>query len=329
MGIGLLHSAVALTQVTERSPVGLPQLGELTEGALGFDLIGCPRAYGLGFNPNPVGLFLAVVSILAYSLFLLNRSDWRARAFTLGVFVVTFWALVTTMSRSALLGWLSGLWAVSLLAWVGGSEARKTTITCVLLAVLSVVLVGAVLHIVTPKTTAAETQCSARVTRPAIQSLSLRFASDILLKGLQGRVADWKSSGPIINENLLGGVGAGNHPLALKARWSPNTFGSEFVPIHNVPLTALAELGVFGGALAVLIMAAPLVWLVSRRRIQRFEFYPLLWLGPVSVLLFVSLWEFTTWSTQDGRVLMWAVMGLWAGGIVAQSPSGRGNGASS
>ena len=32
--------------------------------------IGSPRAIGLGFNPNPVGLFLAVVSILALRPFL-------------------------------------------------------------------------------------------------------------------------------------------------------------------------------------------------------------------------------------------------------------------
>ena len=63
--IGLLQGSIAWGQVIEGRALGVWYLGEITEGALGFTAIGSPRALGLGFNPNPVGLFLAVASAAA------------------------------------------------------------------------------------------------------------------------------------------------------------------------------------------------------------------------------------------------------------------------
>jgi len=87
--IGLLQGSIAWGQVIEGRALGVWYLGEITEGALGFADIGSPRALGLGFNPNPVGLFLAVASAAAYGLFLLTRGDWRVRTLTVVPFIVT------------------------------------------------------------------------------------------------------------------------------------------------------------------------------------------------------------------------------------------------
>lgn len=266
-----------------------------------------PSAIGLGFNPNPVGLFLAVVSILAYGLFLLHPSGWRTRVLTLGVFAITFLGLLATMSRAALAGWLLGLLILSLLTWVGGDQARTTTLKRVGLAVLLMFLVGSFSHLFT--TTEA----------------SERLNSDAVMEALRGRVSDWRLSKPIIREHFLAGVGAGNSPVAIKEKWSPDTVGGVWVPVHSVALLILSGLGVFGWAAWAVIMVAPIIWLVSRRHIQHFEMYPLLALGPLLVLLFVGLLEFSPWSTQDNRLLMWAVLGLWAGGMVTLPSSQRVN----
>ena len=98
-----------------------------------------------------------------------------------------------------------------------------------------------------------------------------------------------------------------------------------WVPVHSVALLILSELRVFGWTAWAVIMVAPIIWLVSRRHIQHFEMYPLLTLGPLLVLLFVGLLEFSPWSTQDNRLLMWAVLGLWVGGMITLPSSQRVN----
>lgn len=102
----------------EGRALGVWYLGEITEGALGFTAIRSPRAFGLGFNPNPVGLFLAVASAAAYGLFLLTRGGWRIRTLTVVPFIVTYFGLRATESRAALLGWILGVLVVSSVAWL-------------------------------------------------------------------------------------------------------------------------------------------------------------------------------------------------------------------
>ena len=91
------------------------------------------------------------------------------------------------------------------------------------------------------------------------------------------------------------------------------------MPVHNVLILIVAELGVVGGIAWASLMAAPLVWVLSKRSVQRFEYTPLLWLGPLFALLFASLAEFGPWATQDARLLFPAVLGLWAGSGAAQT----------
>ena len=123
---------------------------------------------------------------------------------------------------------------------------------------------------------------------------------------------------------MLLGVGAGNYPLASRARRAPESVFIGYVPVHNVPLLVTAELGVAAGLAWVLLMVGPLIWVLSNRSPPLFGFHPLLWLGPLLVLLFVGLWEFTPWATQDGRVLTIGVLGLWAASVTAGSSASKG-----
>jgi len=310
---GLLHAAVALVQVAEGSPVGLAQLGELGH-------LVTSRAIGLGFNPNPVGMFLSMVSILAYGWFLQRSGSWRLGILILLPFFLTFWGLVATASRTSFAAWLLGILIVSLLAWIG-EENRRETLKRIVVALVSLFMLSAVFSIVVsylPSNSEAQSD-----TPPIdIQKVLTRLTPEQFSSGLKGRVADWELSFPIIRENPLWGVGAGNYPLKIKEQLAPDTFGGRFVPVHNVLILVLVELGLLGAIAWASIMVSPLVWAISRRKTQRFESDSLLWLGPLVVLLFVSLMEFEPWATQAGRVLMFGILGLWAGSIAEHySPS--------
>jgi len=314
LGIGMIHAGIALAQVAHGSALGLSQLGELTEGAFGYGGIG-GRGYGLGFNPNPVGMTLAAVSVLAYGLFLLGRSSRSTRVLAQAFFLVTALGLTATMSRSALLGWILGISLVSLLAWVGGDVARRTTLkrACTVV-VLLLLVVGGVQFLATLGI--ADRLGLGRLPSSGARLISERLTVESSSIGLKGRFNDWKLSFPMISENLVKGVGAGSHPLALKQRLAPDSFGQKWTPIHNVPLTATAELGVAGGIAWVLLMVAPFIWVLARIGHLQFEYHALLWTGPILVVFFESIFDFPPFSTQDGRVLAVALLGMWAGGVI-------------
>ena len=223
-----------------------------------------------------------------------------------------------------LLGWILGILVVSSLAWLEGRTARWTTLKRFGVAMVLVVLAEGYTHVTSPQGIPDQPAVTS-LPSPGMESVSTRFSPSQVSSGLGGRVADAKPALPIIRENLLLGVGAGNYPLARRARLTPESVGIGYVPVHNVPLLATAELGVAGGLAWVLMMVGPLIWVLSNRSPPRFGFHSLLWLGPLLVLLFVGLWEFTPWATQDGRVLMMAVAGLWAGGITGASLSSVGS----
>ncbi len=105
----------------------------------------------------------------------------------------------------------------------------------------------------------------------------------------------------------------------MKQKLDPSTPGGIYTPVHNVPLLILAELGILGGMAWALLMLAPLIWIISRRKEPPPDLRTLLWVGPLLVLLFEGLWDFPPWATQDGRILMMAVLGLWVGSLGQQA----------
>ena len=310
---GLLHTGVALGQVANGGALGLTWLGELDQGALGYLAIGSPRAYGLGFNPNSVAFLMALASLLGYGWFLIGESRWPWKAVVAGSSLINFLGLAATASRSAFLGWLLGLLAVTLLAWLWRRQARGLVLRLAGIAVLAFTLTTIVALSVVPAAGDSQGPFSNAFSN-AGKGLD-RFSSSQITTGLEGRGQDLAYSLSIIREALFLGVGAGNYPQELKQNLDPGSLGGIYTPVHNVPLLILAELGILGGVAWALLMLAPLIWIISRRKEPPADLRSLLWVGPLLVLLFEGLWDFPPWSTQDGRVLMMAVLGLWVGGL--------------
>lgn len=341
--IALLHAAVGLVQVVEGGAAGLMALGEIGPDHPHYDLVGWGGAYGLAFNPNPLGLFLAFVSTSAYGLYLLGDFSWRSRALMLVPYGITFIALVGTLSRAALVGCCIGLVAVTLLHWLWNRGSRgATAVRATTAAVLTVALFLGYPYLISAAPNGegsggAESPTSLEgptgetgpaggtpLEQSAPETPLEWFASAPLgqfsAESVDARAtfsgSEFRLGLPVIREHLWLGVGASNFPQVLAGRFETNVF----TPIHNVSLLLLAELGVLGGAAWLLIMSAPLIWIYSRRHAVGADMLELLWLGPLLLLFFVGLLEFTPWATQDGRVLMMAALGLWAGGVSQASP---------
>ena len=94
----------------------------------------------------------------------------------------------------------------------------------------------------------------------------------------------------------------------------PDEPGIFFVPVHNVFMLMLVELGFLGAVAWAAIFLSPLVWYLIGRR-GFIDADSLMWLGGLIVILVVSLVEFSPWATQDARLLMFAVLGLWVGSL--------------
>ena len=211
---------------------------------------------------------------------------------------------------------------VSVLGWFRAGAARIFILNRLGLGAALLFLVVSIAWLIDYLPGPSEDPTTSQQTYAVLNNISKRLDPGAISNAIGARVADWKLYFPIIREHWALGVGAGNSPSALKRELIPDQLGSFFVPVHNVFLLMLSDLGVLGGAAWALIMVAPLVWLLSSRRGRGIDASALLWLGPLVVILFVSMLEFSPWATQDARLLMPAILGLWAGGVVEHAPSG-------
>lgn len=307
------YAYIGLAQVSVGSALGLSQFGELTEGAFGYPGIGT-RGYGLGFNPNPVGVVLAVVSVFSYAVFLLSRRRMPSRVLALTFFLLFSFGLVATASRSALVGCVLAIAFLSLLALIGGGLSRRTTLKRGF-TVIGLIIILAMAAQFADTLGIAKHLGLYKLPSTGFKLIIDRLESGSSSSGIQGRLDDIKLSIPIIRNNLIKGVGAGSYPAAVRKRLAPESSGWKWTPVHNVFMTATAELGIAGGLAWLLLRAAPAIWAFGRVRQMKFEYHALLWIGPLTVVFVESLFDFTPFSTQDGRVLAVAVLGLWAGGV--------------
>lgn len=315
-GFGMLHATVAILQILTASSVGLSVLGEMNNSDLGVRIIGQGRAFGLGFNPNPVGAFLAAVSLIAFGLFVFRTRDRLLTLLFLVVFVTTFLGMVTTVSRAAYLGWGVSALFISLLAFsLVGTQWRPVINKIAMLVAGGIAIVIAInVFQASPLDSPIKNDLSeSGGANIHLENIYDRVNLEYAKSGFTSRYADWELSFPIIKANLVKGVGSGNYPFALKEHLIPEEFSSIYVPIHNVGLLMLAELGIIGFIAWSVMVLAPMISVVFRKVRGRLHHDELLWLAPLIALLVIGQFEFSLWATQDIRLLFPTVLGLWAG----------------
>ncbi len=290
---GLLwNAALAGLQVALQGPVGLRALGEfaiypqqsgvsvvLAEGVRWL------RPYGLLPHPNILAGFL-VVGLLA-ALRLAFSPGRRAPGAGGGLLLAGLWALLLTFSRAAWIGLAAAGAAILPLLW----RARRPGWAVRAAALLGLSLVAAGLF--------AALYWPFLANRAGVgddASLELRSISDRAIFADFARQA--------ISESPLIGVGIGNFPWKASRYLRFTAFDLRGQPVHQVYLSAWAELGLVGlGLLAVALGTGVEAALRARRRIEQ-----TLLLGAVIALAIIGLFDHYPWTLLQFQALWWGLL---------------------
>ena len=140
----------------------------------------------------------------------------------------------------------------------------------------------------------------------------------LIVRDMERRFAnDHHLAIPLIQANPIIGVGAGNYAQALSRYTGPNDDGTlpRVGAVHSTPLLVASEQGLLSAAALALLIVSPLLWGVYHWRNLRGQTNSLLWIGATLLVLGMSLTDFGPLGFPTWRVLLWGVLGLWAGSI--------------
>jgi O-antigen ligase len=299
----VLQAVVALPQFTLGRTLGLRTLGEVSANAAwpGSSVVKVGpeswlRAYGFAQHPNLLGGCLMAMLLVVAGHYLAQQG-WK-RLPLLVVLGAGCLALLLTFSRAAWLGTILGSAVAAMLLRHGrGLQAGPMSRSAA--ALLSVVALVAIAFVA--------------LNGPLLQSRFGLTVEATEIDSLQARKTQVLPALTLIRMRPLLGIGLGNYATALYAL-VPDMVeaGRVYQPVFFVPLLVTAELGVAGGLLWLWLIAAP--WPELRRRCRE---------GPVSywwaglsgallALAVVSFFDFYVWTSHQGPLLLWIVLGLWA-----------------
>jgi len=197
------------------------------------------RLGGAGVNPNQLGAYLSVAMVFAAAFFANRRSPAIARWAALVAAGLAAVSLFLTLSRGALLG----LGVALLVAPLAVGRGRRAAA----LALVVLTIAGATTWFVA----VAPASAVNRITHPAYG-------------GGAGREDLWRVGWRMVDNHPILGVGAGNFSVASihyllrpgATQRDKYIVGPSKEPAHNIYLTVLAELGVVGLALFIVILVA-------------------------------------------------------------------------
>jgi O-antigen ligase len=284
-----LQSLVAILQVVQQSPLGLP--GELASlpNRRGASIVPLGlgrwlRGYGLTFHPNVLGGFLTVGLILALPLL-------GSRMVQLVCCVMSV-ALLATFSRASWIAAALILPPTAVWMWRHEGLARRR------LAMTAVMVVAGL-------SAAGWTWRHSIIARIGIEAppgAVSTSASAAILERLKhdDRIALTAVALRVIADHPVIGIGAGNSPLAEQR--------AGVVPLypHNVALMLAAEVGIAGGLLWISLMGTA-AWRLRQSR-------PTAWLvagvAAFAALQIISLLDCYPWSLNAGRLLTVTVLAI-------------------
>ena len=300
----VLQSVVALPQFLSGSSMGLKRLGEITVNAAwpgaSVVMVGEQRwlrAYGLTQHPNLLAGCLMTMLLVVGGYYLMQRG-WK-RLLLLVTLGLGLAALLLTFSRAAWLGLLlgSGLALLLLLwAWRRNQWSPNWVAIGLLVTVLSFIVLSFI---------AANWQ----LLQPRLGLTS----QGTEIRSVESRAIQGPAAGALIQMRPVLGVGLGNYPTALYslAREMVAAY-PVYQPVYNVALLVTAELGILGGILWLSLILLPWLNLWLRRvQVQITPWWSVL-SGAFLALTAVSFFDFYVWTSHQGRLVFWLVLGLWA-----------------
>jgi hypothetical protein len=283
----LLQAAIGIVQFGAQHQVGLNILGELpldlTYPAISVVSAGGPpliRLYGLSGHPNVIGGFAAIALLLGLGLLRERRAKWWA------AWLIGLTALLLTFSRSAALGLLIGLAAISLMR-------RPNRQRAIGLIVSGGSVIGIFALLFAP-------------------FLIARVSGEVAIEqvSIDERVEQTALAWQLFSDHPLTGVGFGNFTQYNP----PATAGAPAQRAHNVPLLIASELGLPGLLLWVVSVAAVMSAGIRSGR-EKTAVWPSVMISALIAILVISLFDYYWWTSSQG-VYVWATI---CGALLAQA----------
>ena len=304
LAIGMvIQAVVAVPQFALGRTLGLRRLGEVVSNATwsGSSVVKVGqeswlRAYGLAQHPNLLaGCLMAMLLIVAG--YYLAQGGWK-RLLLLAALGAGCVALLLTFSRAAWLGTLLG--GVAALAFL----RRRGSVRTLALSPSTARLLGVVLVAVSVTFVA--------LNGPLVQSRFDVTAQPTEVQSVEMRKMQVPAALALIRMRPLLGVGLGNYATALYTL-APGMVAADriYQPVFAVPLLVAAELGIGGGALWLVLIAAPWVALWRRRREAAVTSWWAGLSGALLALAVASFFDFYPWTSHQGPLVLWIVLGLW------------------
>jgi O-antigen ligase len=133
------------------------------------------------------------------------------------------------------------------------------------------------------------------------------------IRSFEARALQVPAAWTLIQMRPVLGVGLGNYATALY-RLVRGLIAAYpvYQPVYSVVLLVTAELGLLGGGfwLALIALPWPGLWL-ARRQVRVTAWWAGL-CGAMLGLVTVSFLDNYVWSSHQGRLMWWLVLGLWA-----------------
>jgi O-antigen ligase len=284
---GVVQAGIAVAQAINGNPLGLTAFGEIERFV--YDNAVYYRAPGLSQHPNYLGGYLVVAIFAALLLAQRQRSRHGASALALLAGLFCGIGLITTLSRSAIMGLVAGSLPV-LIALL--RRAKPATRRLIVGATLALIVAGGGLALVATR-------------------------GDLINRFFTAREFFFDWSWAEIQARPLHGAGGGNLMFAISWRGVIETY---VLPVHNVYLYVWGESGLVGVALFVLglgslaaLWAAAFTTQVAR---QGGRWERLLWGGVLLGLCVIMLFDNYWWAIHPFKVLWFWALGWWWGTLL-------------
>jgi len=287
-----LQSVLAIQQFIEQKVLAnkwLGMAGQLPE-KLGTPVVETNgirwlRSFGSFPHPNMLAGFLAIGLLLTIALYSLVKSQKQQKILRL-LFVINFIGLLTTLSRAGIYGFLL---FIILLGFLAGK--KKTFSKNISKFALITLFIFVIFSVSFPQLIFTRALSQGRIEQ---QSNSTR-------------IEQFKESAEIIKKSFPLGAGPANYVVELQKLY-PQKPAWQIQPVHNTYILLLAELGLFGLAVIIILLFFSLCQLKNIRQKNPKQIIALTaWL----LLLVLAGFDHYFWSFWSGILLTAFLFALW------------------
>ena len=254
------------------------------------------RAYGSLPHPNILGGFLAITLLVCVILYAMELNRKKQLAL-MSSFIVGFFALLLSASRSALLAFFIGLVIYAL--FFRGQKTFVKGFNSIIVVIVFILII-------------------ATISQPALFSARLFGQGNLETKSTQERLGGYVDAWQIIKKQPQG-VGYGNYTYALSLE-NPNQAAYIYQPLHNALLLALIETGVCG--ILSLLYLAYLIYRLFKRKILAVNqmSYSIMYYATGAALIIIALFDHYLYSLYFGIILSALVIGNLISHLIRKIP---------